>query len=71
MLEDIKTKILHSLPIQMDTIQLKMKREEVERPLEFFSLDVEMNMKIISALWILWRSMEFLLTNIPLTIEHF
>ena len=32
-LEDLKISILHSLSMQMDTIQLKMKREEVEKAL--------------------------------------
>lgn len=36
MLEDMKTDILNSLAMNMDTIQLKMKRGEVEKALAIF-----------------------------------
>ena len=36
MLEDMKTKILHSLVMQMDTMQLNMKREEDKNTLVVF-----------------------------------
>ena len=36
MIEDMKTEILHSLALQMDTMQLKMKREEVEKAMKVF-----------------------------------
>jgi hypothetical protein len=36
MLEDMKTNILHSLAMQMGTIQLKRKREEAEKALAIF-----------------------------------
>ena len=35
MLEDMKIDILHSLALQMDIMQLNMKREEVENALDF------------------------------------
>ena len=36
MLEDFKSEIFHTLSIQMDTIQIKRKREEAERALVVF-----------------------------------
>ena len=33
MLEDMKTEILNSLALQMNTMQLKMEREDVEKAL--------------------------------------
>ena len=36
MLDGMKTDILHSLTMQMDTIQLEMKKEEVEKALDVF-----------------------------------
>jgi hypothetical protein len=36
MLKDLKAKIIHSLAMKMDTMQLNMKREEVEKSLVIF-----------------------------------
>lgn len=36
MLENMKNEILHSLAMQIDTMQLKMKRQEPEKALAFF-----------------------------------
>ena len=36
MLEDMNNKILHSLALQMDIMQLKMKREEAEKAMTVF-----------------------------------
>jgi hypothetical protein len=36
LLEDMKIDILHSLSMQMDTLQIKKKQEEVEKALAIF-----------------------------------
>jgi len=36
MLEDFKSEMLHTLSLQMDTMQIKRKKEEEERGLVFF-----------------------------------
>lgn len=38
LLEDMKTNILHSLSMQMETMKLKMKREEAKKALTIFCL---------------------------------
>ena len=51
----------------MDTMQLKMKREEAEKPLAIFPLDVGRNMIRINVLWMLWMFVVYVLISTLLT----
>lgn len=49
MLEDFKSEILCTFSLQMDTMQIKKKQEEVERELAIFSLDIVRGIPEMSA----------------------
>lgn len=71
MFEDMNTNILHSLAMQIDTMQLKMKRDENRKYLVIFYPRVGGNIKRFNVLLILWMFVGYLLKSTLLINAHF
>jgi hypothetical protein len=70
MLEDFKTNILSSLSSQLDTLQMKKKREETKQALDIFCLRCRTKHPRREFLWIRSRFAEYAARIMLLIIVH-